>query len=402
VNLSNVTAIAAGFRHSLALRNDGTVAVWGDNTFGQLQAPPDLSGVAAIAAGAYHSLALKADGSVVAWGFNNTGQTNVPGGLRNVVAVAAGIFHSLALQADGRVIAWGDNTRGQTNVPAGLSNVVAIASGAFHCLALKADGMVTAWGYDNLGQTNVPANLNHVAAIACGAYYNLALKSDDTVVAWGDNGSGQTNLPPGLTNIAQLAGGMAFGLAMGNQAPQANPQTVSGYVNHDLLVALSGNSPDGHSLTYRVTTLPAVATLYQFSGGARGSLISAPDTAVEDNNGRIVFAPGTNEVGAPYSTFAFVANDGVNDSTAARVTVNISLPPMPQLVNSFWSAGSGSDAFALFFSGASNATYSVWASTNLAAWSRLGTASEVTPGQYGFTDTLATNWPVGFYRISAP
>ena len=80
----------------------------------------------AVAAGDRHCLALRGDGTVVAWGDNNAGQTNVPASLNNAIAVAAGTDHSLALRNDGTIVAWGE----QTNVPAGLSNVVFIAAGA--------------------------------------------------------------------------------------------------------------------------------------------------------------------------------------------------------------------------------------------------------------------------------
>jgi hypothetical protein len=133
---SNAVAIAGGSYHNLAVKNDGTVVAWGDNSAGQTNVPAGLTNVVAIAGGSYHSLALRYDGTVVAWGDNSAGQTSVPAGLSHVVAVAAGGFHSLALKNDGTVVAWGDNTAGQTSVPVGLSNVVAIASGYFHSLAL--------------------------------------------------------------------------------------------------------------------------------------------------------------------------------------------------------------------------------------------------------------------------
>jgi trimeric autotransporter adhesin len=44
----------------------------------------------AITSGTYHSLALKSDGTVVAWGNNSMGQCNVPAGLSGVVAITAG------------------------------------------------------------------------------------------------------------------------------------------------------------------------------------------------------------------------------------------------------------------------------------------------------------------------
>jgi hypothetical protein len=83
-----------------------------------------------------HSLALKSNGSVVAWGDNSYGQCNVPDG-NDFVAVAAGASHSLALKSDGSVVAWGRNDKGQCDVPSGKGNdFVAIAAGSSHSLAL--------------------------------------------------------------------------------------------------------------------------------------------------------------------------------------------------------------------------------------------------------------------------
>ncbi len=76
------------------MKADGTVTVWGDNTFGQTNIPPDLSNVVAIAAGWYHSLAVKADGTIAPCDTNST----VPQGLTNAIAVGAGLYHNLALK----------------------------------------------------------------------------------------------------------------------------------------------------------------------------------------------------------------------------------------------------------------------------------------------------------------
>ena len=187
------------------------------------------------------------------------------------------------------------------------------------------------------------------------------------------------------------------------QALQANAGIASGYVNHDLVIVLSGSDPDGYPLNYRISGLPAAGTLYQCSGGARGIAIDAPDAPVNDAGGRVIFAPGLNGVGNPYTAFAFTANDGFSGSTPAQVTVNINLPELPQMTNCFWATGTnGSQSFTLGFGGSSNATYSVWSSTNLTQWQFLGTPAEFSPGQYELFDVTATNWPVRFYRAGAP
>jgi alpha-tubulin suppressor-like RCC1 family protein len=83
---SNIIAIAAGDSHSLALKSDGSLLSWGWDGSGQLgddTAPADkfmpvavstASNIAAIAAGQRYSLALKSDGTMLSWGQDNDGQ----------------------------------------------------------------------------------------------------------------------------------------------------------------------------------------------------------------------------------------------------------------------------------------------------------------------------------------
>ncbi|MBJ6802559.1 RCC1 domain-containing protein [Geomonas propionica] len=83
--LSGVVAIATGDYHTLALKSDGTVWAWGYNPFGQIgdgtttaqrNTPVQvtgLTGVVRIAAGPTHSYAVKGDGTVWGWGDNTRG-----------------------------------------------------------------------------------------------------------------------------------------------------------------------------------------------------------------------------------------------------------------------------------------------------------------------------------------
>jgi alpha-tubulin suppressor-like RCC1 family protein len=227
--LTGVTKIAAGLTHSLALKSDGTLWAWGDNSVGELGDGtrraldwPDrstpvrvsgLSGVAAIAGGDGQSLAVTGDGAVWAWG-SSTGiwgeepahtSTPVPvSGLTGVVAIAASGSHSLALTGEGAVWERGPRQWAYWSTPVqvrGLTGVVAIAAGDAHSVAVKGDGTVWAWGSNWGGQLGdgtttdrlepvQVSGLTDVVAVAAD-YHSLALKSDGTVWAWGDNSWGQ-------------------------------------------------------------------------------------------------------------------------------------------------------------------------------------------------------------------
>ena len=240
--LDDAVAVAAGYRFSLALRHDGTVWVWGTNAQGQhglgtagsagTSTPrqvPGLSGIIGITAGFYHALALRNDGLVFIWGDNSFGQlgngsTSVnpyaPASVSNlngVVAIEAGSLHSLALRSDGRIWGWGDNSSGQlglgsagpspVTVPSlcpSLSGVRSVGSGGGHGLAVKSDGSVWAWGNDNQGEMgNGTASVSPVATpvkvfgitnisrVAGSGMSCVAVGADGTVWTWGDNSNGQ-------------------------------------------------------------------------------------------------------------------------------------------------------------------------------------------------------------------
>jgi len=291
---SSWTAIAAGLEHNLALRADGTLWAWGLNDFGALgvvnnagipiasQGSPVQVGtarnwVAVAAAGGASSYALKADGTLWAWGDNTLGQlgngnpsgaqVNTPGQVLNpsgiaFVAIASGGGHALALQADGSLWSWGSNNNGELGQgntlpqtsPATPAQVIlatatsdndwsAIAAGDSHSLALKADGTLWSWGSNSNGQLGQPGlgagkGINQPtptpvgsdrnwSGISAGSLNSLALKRNGTLWSFGDNGHGQlgagqnallsispVQTSPNSADMVALSGGAFHGIAL--------------------------------------------------------------------------------------------------------------------------------------------------------------------------------------------
>jgi alpha-tubulin suppressor-like RCC1 family protein len=256
------TAIAAGGEHSLAVKEDGTVAAWGRNVSWEAKVPLGLSNVVAVSAGGRSgsgfSVALRRDGTVIAWGDNSSGQTNVPPGLSDVIAISAGMDHCLALKKDGTVTAWGSNGSGKTEVPAGLSNVVAVAAAGDHSVALKRDGIVVAWGKNQWGKTVGPEGLSNVLSVSCGSDFGLALEKDGSVVEWGQPFSKETDIPKDLTSVVQIAAGPWNGAALKRDGTvtEWGRETISAThvppgLQHVVAVSCGGNDQGGHTLALK-------------------------------------------------------------------------------------------------------------------------------------------------------
>jgi len=131
--ISDVIDVSAGQSHVLALKKDGTVWIWkysnqslsyyGQLEGGDLTVPMqvrELSQIVAISArGGGHSVALKADGSVYLWGaswYKNGMNSLIPVRIKeldSVREIASGHGHILAFRNDGSLWAFGDNGNGQ-------------------------------------------------------------------------------------------------------------------------------------------------------------------------------------------------------------------------------------------------------------------------------------------------
>ncbi len=229
------TQIAAGGAHTLAIKSDGTLWVWGNNEFGQLgdgtnlnKSIPTQIGTSTnwntIAAGNSSSIATQSDGTLWAWGNNGYGQLgdgttvgkNTPtqiGAGNNWIDVCAGLFHSLAKQSDGSLWAWGFNQAGQLGDGTTVNKTSPVQIGADtdwniistkwgHTIATKVDGTLWTWGNNLDGQLGDGTTINKTSpiqigaasnwkSIAAGQSHSLATKMDNTLWTWGDNQVGQ-------------------------------------------------------------------------------------------------------------------------------------------------------------------------------------------------------------------
>ena len=259
--MEDVVSVSVGSSHTMAIKTDGSLWAWGHNDSGQLgdgtfttlgndngrRTPVKImDSVAFVSAGYRHTMAIKTDGSLWAWGWNSSGQLgsggggNVPGTMggpiqtvpiqimEDVTSVSAGTYHTMAIKTDGSLWAWGSNYSGELGDGTAtgrdenfdvidnnrlspvkvMDSVISVSVGHSHTMAIKADGSLWAWGSNDHGligaettarpEDAAPARyaqlpikiMDSVISISTGTH-TLALKADGSVWAWGSNTYGQ-------------------------------------------------------------------------------------------------------------------------------------------------------------------------------------------------------------------
>jgi alpha-tubulin suppressor-like RCC1 family protein len=207
LGLEHVTQITAGYSHAVALKNDGSVYTWGDNTSGQLgvgtgydgktwnQTYPDhvngLPEIAGIGAGSNFTFAIGKDDSLWAWGNNSYSQL----GDKTLNNQVSPIQTQVNVWLDPPVLKPGEGT---TLIKAPKSqSLTASDSDTF---VIK-NNRLYGWGSNTFGQlgdgthTSVISpealNLDGIAAIEAGDAHTVAVKQDGTLWTWGQNFFGQ-------------------------------------------------------------------------------------------------------------------------------------------------------------------------------------------------------------------
>jgi alpha-tubulin suppressor-like RCC1 family protein len=203
--IAGAKAIAACDFHSMAILDNGTVKAWGQNSGGQIgnggnqtpQASPtfvlsaagvNLTGVKALDGGSMHSLALKSDGTVLSWGDDSFGQLgngltqsfypNPVSTISLISSVAGARFRGHALKSDGSVWAWGYNVYGYygdgsttgattpTLINASiLSSLRKLSGGYDHTLFQTSGGTVRSSGRNQYGQLGIGSSSPQYTAL---------------------------------------------------------------------------------------------------------------------------------------------------------------------------------------------------------------------------------------------
>jgi alpha-tubulin suppressor-like RCC1 family protein len=237
---TNWKLISSGFYHTAAIKTNGTLWLWGQNTYGNLAdntTTNKSSPVQTVAGGTnwkqvsvgryYINAAIKTDGTLWTWGNGLSGslgdgtssgksspiQTIAAG--TNWKSVATGPAFVGAIKTDGTLWTWGDNLYGNlgdntianksspVQTVAGGTNWKSVSVSMVHTVAIKTDGTLWTWGYNNIGQlgdNTIVMKSSPIQTVAGGTnwklvasafYITAAIKTDGTLWNWGDNRYGQ-------------------------------------------------------------------------------------------------------------------------------------------------------------------------------------------------------------------
>lgn len=210
---SGYVAVFSGVHHHYAMKDASTIVGWGSDTYGQISNSPSRTDFKKLSLGGSHTLALLEDGSIIGWGFDGDGRSSgAPAA--SYIALAAGFSHSVAVKADGTLASWGSASNiAVANTPTD-SGYKAVTAGKNFSVGLKDDGSIVVWGDDSYNQiTDAPTETGFVAVDA-NEYNIIALASDGSVVVWGDDSAGQVTDAPTDTDFAQVAIGLKHGVAV--------------------------------------------------------------------------------------------------------------------------------------------------------------------------------------------
>lgn len=238
------TKISAGAWHSTAIRADGTLWAWGWNSSGQLGIGTATDGESSpievlggftdwcfTSGGRFSTSAIRTNGTLWSWGENSWGQlgdgttiyTSSPieilGGFTDWCHVSVD-KHALAIRTNGTLWAWGNNECGvlgintaltpsysPVEVAGGFTDWCKTSAGESNSAAIRTNGTLWTWGLGGfLGDgttisksspTQVAGGFSDWCTVSVKTLTTFAIRTNGTLWAWGggNNGAiGNTNL----------------------------------------------------------------------------------------------------------------------------------------------------------------------------------------------------------------
>lgn len=243
-NSTDWSMVSVGVNYTCAVKTNGTLWCWGTDNYTLGDGPewaPQASPVqeatystdwVSVSAGWYHTCALKNNGSLWCWGQETYGELGngdklhpiqpspVPEATRamNWGFVSAGYWFGCAIKTNRTLWCWGDDTYGEIadgppetfgqNAPiqeaTASSSWMSVASGRDHGCGLRGDGTIWCWGRDNYGQigngvttgdqrtpVQETTNATDWSSLTVGDTHSCAIKTSGSLWCWGRDNTGQ-------------------------------------------------------------------------------------------------------------------------------------------------------------------------------------------------------------------
>jgi hypothetical protein len=166
------------------VRTDGSVACWGDDSYGK--ATPPAGTFTQVSAAYHHTCGVRTDGTLACWGGDSYGKATPPAG--TFTQVSAGTEHTCGVGTDGTLACWGSNYDitgtvwvGQATPPTGTFGQV--SAGAWHTCGVRTDGTLACWGRDDYWQATPPAGT--FTQVSAGWNHTCGVRTDGTLACWG-------------------------------------------------------------------------------------------------------------------------------------------------------------------------------------------------------------------------
>ena len=141
----------------------------------------------------------------------------------------------------------------------------------------------------------------------------------------------------------------------------------------------------GSNATFTVTANNALSYQWRFGGisipGATGTTCAVTN-AQTTNSGN----------------YSVVVTNNAGTITSTNAVLMVVVPA--SALKNFQTMANGT--FHFEFSGTANQTYSLWTSTNLTQWSKIGVSTQDAPGQFEANDATAPNYSSRFYQLRWP